>query len=380
MPMPDTKPDVAIAAKTEDLTLSVVITSHNYGAFVGDAIRSALALRWPRVEVIVVDDGSTDGSPEIIRGFGPAVRMIETPHVGPSGACSAGFAACTGDVVSFLDADDMLHPDLMREVARVWRPGVSKVQCQMATVGRDGRPLGTVFPQFPPGLTPERIRGMLLTSYAYPTPPGSANVYARWFLDGVMPHPETLDGLRVGNDTMLLGMAVMSGDVVTIPKPLVFYRIHGANLSVASDVGAGALVRRIRIDQANLKRLRAKAADLGYTLPAGALERSPNHLQYRIACHRLFRDEHPVAEDRTAGLLAHMARAVLAFDGMSAKGKAVLLMWSAGVLLGPKPLARRLVRWRFSPMARPRLLRRALAATGVLTRLAPRPGTGDAAS
>jgi len=375
--MPDIMPDTAATAPTEDLTLSVVITCHNYGAFVGDAIRSALALRWPRVEVIVVDDGSTDGSPGIIRGFEPAVRLIETPHVGPSGACSAGFAASTGAVVSFLDADDLLHPDLMREVARVWHAGVSKVQCQMATIDRDGRPLGTVFPQFPPGLTPERIRSMLRTSYAYPTPPGSANLYARWFLERVMPHPETLDGLRVGNDTMLLGMAVMSGDVVTIPKPLVFYRIHGSNLSVASDQGAKALVRRIRVDQANLKRLRARAPDLGFDLPEGALERSPNHLQYRIACHRLFPDEHPVAGDRTAGLLARMARAVLAFDGMSAKGKAAMLVWSAGVLLGPKPLARRLVRWRFSPTARPRLLRRALSAAGVLTRLAPR--AGDAA-
>ncbi|HEY0834842.1 MAG TPA: glycosyltransferase family 2 protein, partial [Azospirillum sp.] len=341
-------PDPA-ATSAEDLTLSVVIANHNYGAFVGAAIRSALDLRWPRVEVVVVDDGSTDDSLRTIRAFEPAVRVIETPHVGQTGACNAGFAATRGDVVLFLDADDALHPDLMREVARVWTPATSKAQCQMAAIDRDGRPLGTVFPQFPPDLTPERVRAMLLRSFAYPTPPGSANLYSRRFLDGLMPQPETLDGMRVGNETMLLGLAALCGDVVTVTRPLVFYRVHGTNVSVASDVSARALVRRIRIDLEKARRLHAQAAALGYTLPDRALERSPHHLQYRIACHRLFRAEHPVAGDGTAGLLADMTRATLAFDGMTARGKAALLAWSAAVLLGPRPLARRLVRWRFSP-------------------------------
>jgi glycosyltransferase involved in cell wall biosynthesis len=83
--------------------LSVVIPNYNYERFVGAAIRSALAVDWPDLEVIVVDDGSTDDSRSVIAGFEGRVTAIFQQHSGPRMACNAGFAASSGDVVTFLD-------------------------------------------------------------------------------------------------------------------------------------------------------------------------------------------------------------------------------------------------------------------------------------
>src|SRR6185295_9698205 len=79
--------------------LSVVICNHNYEAFVGQAIDSALGLDWPEVEVIVVDDGSTDGSRRIIDDYADRVTVIHQANAGQWSACNAGFARSRGDVV-----------------------------------------------------------------------------------------------------------------------------------------------------------------------------------------------------------------------------------------------------------------------------------------
>lgn len=75
-----------------------------------DAIRSALNQTHPEVEVIVVDDGSTDGSLEVIRSFGDRVRCLSLSHRGGGAARNAGLEVSRGDLIQFLDADDLIHP------------------------------------------------------------------------------------------------------------------------------------------------------------------------------------------------------------------------------------------------------------------------------
>ena len=119
--------------------VTVIIPNHNYGDFIGTAIDSALALDWPAVEVIVVDDGSTDHSRQVISAYGERVLSIFQENAGQSVACSAGFARSSGQIVIFLDSDDALEPTLIRELMAVWRPGISKVQFQMKFVDADGK-------------------------------------------------------------------------------------------------------------------------------------------------------------------------------------------------------------------------------------------------
>ncbi len=93
---------------------SVIIPCHNDKAWVGDAIESCLRQARALHEVIVIDDGSTDGSPQWLEErykHHPDVRLIFTPNRGPSSARNSGIAASTGSHVIFLDSDDMLGPD-----------------------------------------------------------------------------------------------------------------------------------------------------------------------------------------------------------------------------------------------------------------------------
>jgi glycosyltransferase involved in cell wall biosynthesis len=90
--------------------VSVVIPAYNAEAYLGDAIESVLAQTYPRVELIVVDDGSTDATGEIAEGF-PGAKVIGQENAGPAIARNRGFAASTGELIAFHDADDVMVPD-----------------------------------------------------------------------------------------------------------------------------------------------------------------------------------------------------------------------------------------------------------------------------
>lgn len=81
--------------------LSINIPNYNYGRYVRSAIESALHVDWSDVEVIVVDDGSTDDSWDVISAFGDQVIAVRQSNSGPRVACNEGFARSTGDVVIF---------------------------------------------------------------------------------------------------------------------------------------------------------------------------------------------------------------------------------------------------------------------------------------
>ncbi len=104
---------LALAARPErrpspdDLRVSVVIPAHDAEDTLPAAISSALAQTRRPDEVIVVDDGSTDGTAAVARSFGTAVRLVEQPCLGPSAARNAGVAAAASPLVAFLDADDL---------------------------------------------------------------------------------------------------------------------------------------------------------------------------------------------------------------------------------------------------------------------------------
>ena len=107
-------------------SVSVVIPCHNAAPFLAEAVESALAQNGVRVEVIVVDDASTDGSREIAQGFGDRIRRIDlAENRGASAARSAGADAAMGDALIFLDADDLLEPGTLAALAAALggRPG-----------------------------------------------------------------------------------------------------------------------------------------------------------------------------------------------------------------------------------------------------------------
>lgn len=98
--------------------MTVVIPCYKQAQWLPEAVESALAQTYPRVEVIVVNDGSPDGTSDVARSFGDRVRLIEQPNTGVSAARNAGILAGKGELIALLDADDRLHHDcLQRRVA-----------------------------------------------------------------------------------------------------------------------------------------------------------------------------------------------------------------------------------------------------------------------
>ena len=90
--------------------VSVVIPAYNSRELIGTALESVFGQTYSPVEVIVVDDGSTDGTDEWVRAHYPSIQVVRTANQGPSGARNQGIQMASGDYVAFLDADDVWHP------------------------------------------------------------------------------------------------------------------------------------------------------------------------------------------------------------------------------------------------------------------------------
>lgn len=209
--------------------ISIVISSYNYARFVGAAIESALAQTHPDIEVIVVDDGSSDGSPEVIAGYEGSVRAAVQENRGQGGAVNRGYAMARGDVVLFLDSDDMLLPGAAAAAAAAAEDeSVAQILWNVAEVDAHGTRLGNLHPG-------ELANGDLLAvlrrdgPLQWPTPPTSGNAWTRRYLEGVMPIPES--DFRLNPDAYLSSLAPLHGRLRAVDEPQTLYRVHGANHS-----------------------------------------------------------------------------------------------------------------------------------------------------
>ena len=110
-------------------SISVVIPCHNAAAFLRATIASILGQTEPVLEVIVVDDGSTDDSARIAELFGPPVRVVRQPNQGESAARNRGIEAAAGDWVAFLDADDLWLPTKIELQSEAIRSAPADVVC-----------------------------------------------------------------------------------------------------------------------------------------------------------------------------------------------------------------------------------------------------------
>ncbi|HEX9077055.1 MAG TPA: glycosyltransferase family A protein, partial [Anaerolineae bacterium] len=93
--------------------VSVVIPSYNHARYLRDAIRSVIAQTYRDFEIIIVDDGSSDDTPQVVAGFGNAVRYIRQENRGLAGARNTGVRAARGAFIGLLDADDIWMPEYL---------------------------------------------------------------------------------------------------------------------------------------------------------------------------------------------------------------------------------------------------------------------------
>jgi glycosyltransferase involved in cell wall biosynthesis len=108
--------------------VSIIIPCYNAERWISEAIQSCLDQTYRPIEIIVIDDGSTDGSLEVIKSFGEAVRWETGPNRGGNAARNRGFALSQGDYIQFLDADDYLLPEkIERQVSFLEESGADVV-------------------------------------------------------------------------------------------------------------------------------------------------------------------------------------------------------------------------------------------------------------
>ena len=206
--------------------ISALIATYNHGDYVVRAIESVLAQTRPPDEVIVIDDGSTDGTAELIRGrFGASVRYAWQKNRGPAAARNAGLRLCCGDWVAFLDADDTWLPRKLeaQEAALARHARAALVACDCLRC----QPDGTVIGSMPlPGIEDRRH---MLAQLTWRCLFVFSSVMAR--RDALLAHGGFPEDLRGGEDHLAWSRIAASHDVVAVHEPLVRYTSLPTGLS-----------------------------------------------------------------------------------------------------------------------------------------------------
>jgi glycosyltransferase involved in cell wall biosynthesis len=242
-------------------TVSVVIPVYNGERFLASAIASVRAQTHPATQVIVVDDGSTDGSAAVATGLArdwPALQVLSQPNAGPSAARNTGVARATGDFVTFLDAAAEMLPDRIafQLAFLAEHPDADLVMGNEWLDVEDG--------VRPPDWLRLRVEGI-------PDPYVLSMMVRRPAFDRVGPFDP---GRRLAEDVEWLFRARATGiDIAVIEHPFLRRRVHDANLTRDLTLAQmqGALLEIAR-DRVLAKRGGAEAMDAGAGRPGSATE------------------------------------------------------------------------------------------------------------
>ena len=205
--------------------VSIIVNCFNYERYVEVAIRSALNQTYEGVEVVVVDDGSTDSSRNVIDAIEGEFTKIYKENGGQASALNAGFKASNGKIVCFLDADDFLYPEAAARVLENWNEETTRAFSCLDIVNKNGEQVGKRIPRSSRLLPSGKLREIQIKR-GVPCPPTSGNWFARNLLSQILPIPEKY---RISADGYLFAKAPFYGQTSKILKPLGAYRVHGNN-------------------------------------------------------------------------------------------------------------------------------------------------------
>ncbi|HEU4976356.1 MAG TPA: glycosyltransferase [Baekduia sp.] len=208
-------------------SVTCVVTAYNYGRFIGRCLDSVLGQDHPRdrLEVVVVDDGSTDDTRAVVASYGDAVRYLRQDNAGQIAATNRGIAAATGGYLLLVDADDTIPPDRVSTQAAILdaREEVGLVYGDMTIIDADDRQLRASYHGTEP-VTPHagRVLGPLLVENFMPGGTMMFRARDRHVYHPIPPQASVQDwwiGTR---------LAAVS-EVAYVDRPMNHYRLHGAN-------------------------------------------------------------------------------------------------------------------------------------------------------
>ncbi len=240
---------------------SVLIDTYNHERFIEEAIVSVLEQDFPASdrEVIVVDDGSSDRTPEIVGKFAPRVRLLRKPNGGQASAFNAGIPECRGEIVAFLDGDDWWAPGKLQAVSNALRSD--------STAGLVGHGITEVFPDgrqhtellrelsrfridSEEGARAFRLRKSFLGT--------SRMTFRAGLLRQIGKVPEAL---RIEADEYLFTLGGFFSDVVILRESYTFYRMHETNAFQIQGGDKEAIRRKQRVLEALSVLLKTKPTE-----------------------------------------------------------------------------------------------------------------------
>jgi glycosyltransferase involved in cell wall biosynthesis len=230
---------------------TVLIDTYNYGEYIEEAVASVLAQDFPaeQREILVVDDGSTDDTPERMRKFGETIRYLRKPNGGQASAFNFGFEHARGEVIALLDADDVWLPGKLGRIYEAFEqhPAAGMVYHRVHLWNGTDEISGDTF--FIPisGRVTEDRRALL----QYPMMATSCLAFRREAFQKLLPIPESL---RFQADAYLTALVIFVTPVAAVPELLGKYRLHGANLfqTNAEQVSRSQVERRMAMRAALL--------------------------------------------------------------------------------------------------------------------------------
>ena len=250
--------------RTEPL-VSVIIANHNYGRFLKQCIDSVIAQTWRQVEIIVVDDGSTDDSRDVVAGYGAAVRSLFQANAGQAAALSAGFAISNGDLIALLDADDGWHANKLQTVVGTFqaRPQTQWLRHKLALVNEHLEPLGPSLPAYH-GSAPVPGDPVMLLEGGITA--GTSLVMRRALAARVFPVTITPELALHADDAVIFAKVLATGAAgYSLDEVLGFYRRHAGTRFTGDDLPA-LLAREVALANALGKMVGYGRPSAGYKL------------------------------------------------------------------------------------------------------------------
>jgi glycosyltransferase involved in cell wall biosynthesis len=216
-----------------DALVSVVIPAHNSRRYIVETLDSILAQRHRPLEILVVDDGSTDSTAQIVRGYAPEIRLIEQQQRGHPAARNTGIRAAAGEFLAFLDHDDLWSPD--------------KLERQMASFERNPA-LDLVFGHirnfFTPEMPPEERKRVAVPLQPLPGLLQGAMLSRRRSFHQVGLFSEER---AIGDFLDWYGRAILARmNVQMLPETVVYRRIHANNYQRTHKHQRGQYLRAVK--------------------------------------------------------------------------------------------------------------------------------------
>lgn len=222
----------------ESPLVSILINNYNYGRFLDDSMSSATGQTYPNVEIIVVDDGSTDNSRDILAKYEGRAKIIYKENGGQASAFNAGFAQSRGDIICFLDSDDMYTPLKVQEIVAFFQKNPEAGYCfdKVVHTDADMKPLkeenrsGTAHnTDYRAAMRGGSLQGKLVMQI----PATSGLSFRRKVLEGIFPIAESESCSMCENYMKYIAVGTETGGF--LETSLTLQRLHGSNLFTVKD-------------------------------------------------------------------------------------------------------------------------------------------------